>query len=217
MLSDICDHVAMNKFARTRRAFWGDVRFLIGIVLVVLSIGGVWAVVTASGSTTPVLQATRTIVRGEALVSGDFLVVDVGLGTIADRYLAPQDLRPGLVASRTVASGELMAGSSTEDADDSRTTTIVVETSTGIPADVDAGTVVELWHAPPLDDDEGTLDAPRVLVADATVASVITTDTMLAAGGTSVEVVIDRAEVAEVLAAITGGSVLSIVPVGSTP
>lgn len=216
MLSDICDHVAMNKFAHSRRAFWGDVRFLIGIVLVALSIGGVWAVVAASGATTPVLQTARTIVRGEALVSGDFRVVDVGLGPIADRYLAPQDLRPGLVASRDVASGELMSGSSTEDADDSRTTTIVVESSTGIPAEVDAGTVVELWYAPLLDD-EGTLDAPRVLVPDATVASVTTTDAMLAAGGTAVEVVIDRAEVAEVLEAITGGSVLSIVPVGSAP
>ena len=82
----------MSKFVRSRRAVWGDARFLIGIAVVALSIGGVWAVVSSSGTTTPVLQATRTIALGEALVSEDFQVVEVGLGTVTDRYLAPQEL-----------------------------------------------------------------------------------------------------------------------------
>jgi hypothetical protein len=206
----------MSKFARSRRAVWGDARFLIGIAVVALSIGGVWAVVSSSGTTTPVLQATRTIALGEALVSGDFQVVEVGLGAVTDRYLSPQQLRPGQVASRTVFEGELMAATAAEDADANRTTTIVVESSTGIPADVVAGSVIELWHSPPLDDGSSQ-GPPRILVADAVVTSVTKTEGMLAAGGTTAEVVIDRADVADVLAAITGGSVLSIVPIGSTP
>lgn len=205
----------MSKFARSRRAVWGDARFLIGLAIVALSIGGVWAVVSSSGATTPVLQATRTIALGDALVSGDFQVVEVGLGRVTERYLAPQELRPGQVASRTVFAGELLATSAAEDADANRTTTIVVESSTGIPADVDAGSVIELWHSPPVDD-AGGQGPPRVLVADAIVTSVTKTDGMLAADGTTAEVVIDRADVAEVLAAITGGSVLSVVPIGST-
>ena len=204
----------MNKIARSRRAVWGDLRFLIGIALVVLSISGVWLVVSSSGATTAVLQANRTIVRGEPLVSGDFQVVEVNLGAITDLYLAPQDLRAGQVASRTVVDGELMSASDAEDASKVRTTTIVVESSTGIPADVDAGSIVELWHAPPLED--GAFDAPRILVGDAIVLSVTHADGMLAADGTSAEVVIERADVAEVLAAVTGGSVLSVVPIGST-
>ncbi|KQQ68838.1 SAF domain-containing protein [Microbacterium sp. Leaf320] len=206
----------MHKFARTRRAVWGDARFLIGIALVVLSIGGVWAVVSSAGSTTPVLQANRTIVRGEALVSGDFQIVEVGLGAITDRYLAPQDLHPGQVASRTVAAGELMSETAAEDADASRTTTIVVDSSTGVPADVATGSVVELWHAPPPAGDENNAQAtPRILVSEAIVASVTRTDGMLATDATMVEVVVDRAEVADVLGAITGGSVLSVVPIGT--
>lgn len=205
----------MSKFARSRRAVWGDARFLIGIAVVALSIGGVWAVVSSSGTTTPVLQATRTIAPGETLASGDFQVVDVGLGTVTDRYLAPQELRPGQVASRTVFEGELLSTSAAEDADAKRTTTIVVESSTGIPADVDAGSVIELWQSPPLDD-AGDHGPPRVLVADAIVISVTKTEGMLTAEGTTAEVVIDRADVAAVLAAITGGSALSVVPIGST-
>lgn len=205
----------MSKFVRSRRAVWGDARFLIGIAVVALSIGGVWAVVSSSGTTTPVLQATRTIALGEALVSEDFQVVEVGLGTVTDRYLAPQELHAGQVASRTVFAGELLATSAAESADANRTTTIVVESSTGIPADVAAGSVVELWHSPPVDDG-GSQGPPRILVADAIVTSVTKAEGMLSADGTTAEVVIDRADVAEVLAAITGGSVLSVVPIGST-
>ncbi|MEV7798344.1 hypothetical protein AB0O14_04590 [Microbacterium foliorum] len=204
----------MSKFVRSRRAVWGDARFLIGIAVVALSIGGVWAVVSSSGTTTPVLQATRTIALGEALVSGDFQVVEVGLGTVTDRYLAPQELRPGQIASRTLVEGELLATSAVEDADADRTTTIIVESSTGIPAEVAAGSVIELWHSPPVGDD-GSQSPPRILVADAIVASVTKTEGMLAAEGTTAEVVIDRTDVPEVLAAIIGGSALSVVPIGS--
>jgi hypothetical protein len=204
----------MIKFVRSRRAVWGDARFLIGIAVVALSIGGVWAVVSSSGTTTPVLQATRTIALGEALVSGDFQVVEVGLGTVTDRYLTPQELRPGQIASRTLVEGELLATSAVEDADADRTTTIVVESSTGIPAEVAAGSVIELWHSPPVGDD-GSQSPPRILVAHAIVASVTKTEGMLAEDGTTAEVVIDRTDVPEVLAAITGGSVLSVVPIGS--
>lgn len=202
----------MSVFTRPRRAFWGDVRFLIGIVLVILSIAGVWFVVSSSGRTTPVLQANRTIAQGEALASSDFQVVEVGLGSLTDAYLAPQDLEGGEVAARTLADGELVPAAAVADADSVRTTTIVIESSTGIPAEVGTGTVVELWHAPPLEDGH---DTPRILVADVIVASVVESEGMLASDGTSVEVVIDRADVADVLAAITGGSVLSVVPTGT--
>lgn len=205
----------MTTFTRSRRAFWGDIRFLIGIALVLLSIAGVWLVVSSSGRTTPVLQANRTIVHGEALVSADFQVVEVGLGALTGDYLAPQDLQPGQVAARTVSEGELFPASAAADAGDSRSTTIVIESSTGVPEGVAAGTVVELWHAPPLEDGRSH-DVPRILVADVTVASVVESEAMLASDGTAVEVVIDRTDVADVLAAMTGGSVLSVVPVGAT-
>lgn len=204
----------MTMLSRSRRAFWGDARFLIGLALVALSIGGVWLVVSTAGATTPMLQATRTIVEGEPLASGDFQVVEVNLAGLTGDYLGPQDLRPGDVAARTVSEGELIPATAAADPAQMRTTTIVVESGTGIPKEVVAGTVVELWSAPPLDDGR-TFESPRILVTDVIVSAVIDSEGMLASDGTSVEVVIDRADVADVLAAITGGSVLSIVPVGA--
>lgn len=206
----------MTFLSRPRTAFWGDIRFVIGIVLVALSIAGVWLIVSSSGRTTPMLQANRTIVQGEALVSSDFQVVEVGLGRLTEDYVAPQDLEPGLVAARTLTKGELVPTTALADDDTSRTTTIVIESSTGIPAGVTTGTVVELWQAPPLED-ERSYDTPRILVGDVIVSSVIDPEGMLASDATTVEVVIDRSDVAEVLAAITGGAMLSVVPVGSAP
>lgn len=205
----------MAFLSRPRTAFWGDIRFLIGIVLVALSVLGVWLLVSSAARTTPVLQASRTIVQGEALVSSDFQVVEVGLGQLTDDYLAPQDLESGQVAARTLTEGEIVPTSALADADAGRTTTIVIESSTGIPAGVVAGSVVELWQAPPLDDGR-SFDAPRILVADVIISAVVESEGMLASDTSTVEVVIDRADVADVLAAITGGAALSVVPVGST-
>ncbi|SJN31046.1 hypothetical protein FM104_07240 [Microbacterium esteraromaticum] len=198
--------------SRARRPVFGDIRFLIGIVLVIASIAGVWFLVSTSRQTTPVLQATRTVVPGETISSADLQVVEVGLGALADSYVAPQDLEPGSVATRTLAKGELVPASAVGDASRSRTTTVVVN-STAIPAGVGPGTVVELWHTPLLKDGR-TFDKPRILVGDATVATVAEADGMLSQNRTDVELVIDRAEVADVLTAITGGSVISIIPAG---
>lgn len=203
----------MASLSRPRRAFWGDLRFLIGIALVALSITAVWLIVTVSDDAAPVLQAKRTLVRGEPLTSDDFQVVEVGLGLLAAQYLGPEDLEPDQIATRTLAKGEIVPKEALTDASRSRTTTIVIDSGTGIPEDVQAGTVVELWQAPPIDGGR-SFDTPRILVADVVVHDVLESDGVLADTGTRLEVVIDRADVADVLAAVTGRSALSVVPVG---
>lgn len=204
----------MSTFSRPRRAFWGDLRFLIGIVLVGLSITGVWLIVSSADSATPILQADRTIVQGETITAADFRVVDVSLGALTDEYLRPQDLASDQVAARTIEEGELVPRTASGRADDSRSTTLVIESSISIPEGVDAGTVVELWQAPLLEDGRSH-DAPRILVADAIVAEVLDAEGMLSASRSAVEIVIDRADVADVLAAISGAAALSVVPVGA--
>ncbi|HWV50061.1 MAG TPA: SAF domain-containing protein [Microbacterium sp.] len=202
----------MTTHTRVRRTPWGDARFYIGIALVALSIIGVWLIVNASRSTVPVLRADRTITQGEALSSSDFSVVDVSLGAVSDGYLSPQDLTAGQIATRSMAQGELLSSAAVGDAADARTTTLVVESSVGLPAGIEAGTVVELWQAPPLEDG---FDEPRILVADVTVASLVETEGMMAQDHPAVELVIDRSDVSDVLSAITGGAALSVVPMGS--
>lgn len=199
--------------SRAHRPFFGDLRFVIGVALVIASVAGVWILVSTSRQTAPVLQATRTVLPGESISSADLQVVEVGLGSLGDSYLAPHSLESGAVAVRTLAAGELVPLAAVGDADDLRTTSVVIG-STAVPADVTSGALVELWHAPPIEDGRA-FEEPRILVADAVVAHVAEEEGMLAGARTDVEVIVDRADVADVLAAITGGDAISIVPVGA--
>ncbi|MGM1017725.1 MAG: hypothetical protein ACQEW8_09335 [Actinomycetota bacterium] len=201
----------MTTLPRLRRAFRGDIRFFIGISLVILSMVGVWLVVTTSSQTTAVLQMTRTIVPGETITTDDVQPVEVNLGTVTG-YLEPGELDDDLIAVETLNTGELVPTGGVADSSEGRTTTIVLESTVRVPTGVSTGSVVELWHAPALADDDG-YDRPRILVADAVVAVLRDAEGMLAQGGSSVEVVVDRSDVAEVLAAIADGAALSIVPV----
>lgn len=204
----------MSTSPHQRRAFRGDARFFVGIALVAVSVGGVWTLLSSADGTRPALQATRTIVPGESISADDVAVVDVDLGTLADDYLQPHELVEGAVADRTVEAGELLPAGVITTSDDRRSTTVVVESSTGLPKSIGPGSVVEVWQAPVLDDGRRH-DSPRLLVGDVVVRSVIVPEGVLAEESAEVELVIERSDVADVLAAITGGSSLSVVPVGA--
>lgn len=192
------------------RPFWGDTRFLLGVLLVAASIAGVWLVVAAARQTVPVLAAARTIVPGEAVSGDDLTVVDVALGQAGDAYLTPGTIDAGAVATRTIGAGELVPVDAIGAGADARVTTLVVRTAVDVPAAVAEGARVEVWHAPPADDG---FEPPRILVADATVATVVRDDSMIGAADASLEVVVPRSDVAAVLAAQSDGSALSVVPV----
>ncbi len=203
--------------ARSRpRAFWGDARFLLGILLVAASIAGVWFVVSASRQTVPAFAAARTIVSGEEISRGDLRTVEVALGQVGEAYLEPEALVDGLVATRTIEAGELVPRSSVGDASSVRTTSVVLRSAVDVPGSVEPGSVVEVWAAPLIE--RGTYDVPRILVADATVVTVTRDDSMIGGGAAALEVVIPRADVPAMLAAIADQSALSVVPTsGAAP
>lgn len=194
----------------SRRIFWADARFILGIVLIAASVAGVFFVVAAARQTTPAYAAARTIVPGEAITSDDLRVVEVALGALGDTYLTPDDVGASMVAARTIAEGELVPAGAVGDAAAARTTTVVVRSTVDVPAAVVAGTVVEVWSAPLVE--HGVYDDPRILVPDATVVSVTRDDATVGGAEAAVELVIARSDVAAVLAAIGDGSALSVVP-----
>jgi hypothetical protein len=201
---------ATEPARRPRRVFWGDARFFLGILLIVVSVAGVWLVVAAARTTVPVYAAARTIVPGEAIAPSDVRVVEVALGALADAYVRPEGLDAASVATRTIHAGELVPEASVGDAEASRTTSVVVRSAVDVPGSVEAGAVVEVWAAPLLE--PGEYDAPRILVADATVVSVTRDDSMMGGGAAALELVIPRADVAATLAAMADESALSVVP-----
>lgn len=193
-----------------RRAFWGDARFLLGILLIVASVAGVWFVVAAARETAPAYVAAHTIVPGQVIAADDLRHVDVALGHLGGVYLSPDAWEEGRVATRTIEAGELVPADALGAAERAHTTNVVVQSAIDVPASVDEGSAVEIWAAPLVE--PGEYDAPRILVADATVVSVTRDDTLMGGGAAALELVIPRADVAATLAALADESALSIVP-----
>ncbi|MDL9980374.1 SAF domain-containing protein [Microbacterium sp. ASV49] len=194
-----------------RRAPWGDLRFLLGIVLVVASIGGVWFVVAASRQTAPVYAAAHTLTPGQRVQASDLEIVQAALGTTSAVYLAPgAGLAEGAVATRTVRKGELVPRAAVGDAGATGLTTVVVRSTVDVPASLDAGSSVEVWAAPL--EEKGAYGEPRILVPDATVVSVTRDDSVIGSAGAALELVVPRADVSDVLAAMAGKAALSVVP-----
>lgn len=195
-----------------RRAnIWVDPRFVLGLMLVVVSIIGVWWLVTTSSRTVPVYAATETLTPGTALDRAKLQVVDIRLGAAERGYLAA-DTTPthDLIVIRTVAAGELVPVASLDAAASLGITTLVVEPSGRVGADVTTGSVVDLWAAVPVADGYGV---PEVLVAAATVVRASEEEGFLARGGSAaLELALPRSSVAEVLAATAAGHLLSVVP-----
>jgi len=180
-------------------------------MLVVVSIVGVWWLVTTSSRTVPVYAATQTLTPGAALDPSTLSIVDTRLGGAEQRYLSA-DTAPDedLIVARTITAGELVPLASLGDAASLGVTTIVVEPSGRLGAEVTTGAVVDLWAAAPLGDGFG---APEVLVPAATVVRASEEEGFLAQGGaTALELTIPRSSVATVLTAMAAGHLLSVVP-----
>ncbi|APF35389.1 SAF domain-containing protein [Microbacterium paludicola] len=194
--------------SRIRR---GDARVIIGVVLVLVSIAGVWSVVSAARQTSTVLSAARTIVVGEPVDAADLRVVEVVLGPAGDLYAAPGTLEPGGVASRTIPAGELVPRAAVASPAEVDATTVVVQTTNAVPGSVTAGTRVEVWSAPRRERD--VFADPRILVPDATVRALQSREGIVAQQrSAAVELVVPRDDVAAVLAAIGSGDAISVIP-----
>src|SRR5665647_579686 len=72
---------------RLRRPGWRDTRFLVGLVLVALSVAMGSAAFSAAARTVPVFVAAEPLVPGEAVDVGAVVVRQVRLAESLDRYL----------------------------------------------------------------------------------------------------------------------------------
>ncbi|KQX06447.1 MULTISPECIES: hypothetical protein [unclassified Leifsonia] len=194
------------------RSFWIDPRFIVGLVLVLGSVIGVYAVIAAADRTTEVYVARDALVVGQAVDADDLVITSVRLGDGADVYLAatapPAD---GLVMTRSVLAGEMIPASAVSTTTQAGLTSVVVTVSGRLPESVATGSVVDLWAARASKADG--FDPPVVLVPGATVAAVREADGFLADGdGRAVELLVPRDDIALVLEAIADDDALSVVP-----
>lgn len=190
-----------------------DLRFVIGVALVVASVAGVWLVVSAARATTAVAAASEAILPGQRVDATHVHPVDVALGASAQEYLTVAEVEAGATAVRGVGAGELVPRAALAVGTAADTTVVVVQSAVAVPAAVGPGTAVEVWITP-IDEDRKA-QQPRILVAEATVASTPSSGSSMVRGAaTTLELVVPRSAVAAVLEATAADALLSVVPIG---
>ncbi|MGO3320220.1 MAG: hypothetical protein ACTIL0_06900 [Microbacterium gubbeenense] len=193
------------RITRTARRSRLDIRFLIGAILIVASIVGVWFVVTSARETTPVLAAAHALVPGQAVTASDVVEIEAHLGAASGGYLDD-----GIVSTRVVAEGEIVPASAITASDKADQTTVVVRSALGVPADIQPGAQVELWAAPATGPQE--FGEPIVIAATAIVADVREDEGVVTGTGSTLELTVPREVVSKVLQHVAAGSALSAVP-----
>ena len=197
---------------RAPRAFWFDPRFAIGIALVVVSVLGVVAVVTAADSSMLVYSARSSLSPGDRVTQSDLDARSVRLGSLGGKYLVDGDIpTAGFVVTRAVSAGELVPVSAVGSVTGAALASIVVTLSGELARSVADGSVVDLWSAKQADDTP--FGPPSVLVSSATVVRVVSAAGVIAdRTRQSVELLVPRSKTAAVLEAIANADALSLVP-----
>lgn len=201
---------------RLRRPGWRDLRLVVGLLLVLVSVAGGVRLVASLDDTTPVYAAARDLLPGQEVDADDLVAVQVRLGDQAGRYVdGSAPLEPGTHLLRQVGEGELVPAAALG------TARRALDRSVGVPVDaaaaraLAAGTVVDVWVSHRDDEavGESYLD-PEMLLAGAVVESVPSQSGGLGSrlGRTAVQVVVPADEVGRVVAAVDQGARITLVP-----
>jgi hypothetical protein len=207
----------MFPSTRRRRRFVPDVRLVIGLVLVAVSVAGVVAIVAASDRRTVVYAAASALSPGDRIRLGDLVERSVALDGADELYLAAGDLpADGLIVRESVRDGELVPRGAVGGSAGLRATAIVILSSIPVSGAVTPGSTVDVWAAPASSETGGAaFGPPAVLVPDAVVVRVIADDGLMAGTRTAaVEVLVPRSRVARVLHSLANADALAVVPAG---
>lgn len=194
-----------------RRRSRPDPRLILGMVLVLASVGGVAALIAGLDRTVTVYAASRPLAVGDRVDTDDLMLAEVRLGAVESGYLRAEALpEAGAVVIRSIGEGELVPLASLGSAEEVDVTAVVVSSTGQLSEDVVAGARVDIWAAEQTD--AGEYGPPRVLVAGAGVVRTIETAAFGGGGAEAVELVVPRDDVAVVLDAVAGEAAISLVP-----
>lgn len=201
--------------SRTRRSRWRDPRLAGGLVLIGASVAvGSWAV-DAAADTQDLYALTADVAPGDSL-SADGVLTLVSSHPGTGDYVTADELPDDAVATRSMTAGELLpqAAVSTETTADTRS--VVLDIASGLPEGTGTGDVVDLWTLPSASVTAKTGESDASLVAEQLVVARVgeAGNDLVGARTTSVEVLVPRTRVSQVLTAVASEGSLVLVPTG---
>lgn len=198
---------------RSPRSWWFDPRLATGVVLVIASVVGVYAVIASSNRSVLVYAASSTLNAGDRVHRSDLVATSVQLGDAGARYLTQTDVpADGVLLTRSVSTGELVPASAVGLTSSIRVASVVISVKGQLSVSIAPGSVVDVWSAALAEDRH--FGPPAVLVGSATVVRVLESSGIISDGqARAVELLVPRDRIARVLQASADGDAVSLVPV----
>jgi hypothetical protein len=203
---------------RLRQPSWRDVRLLIGVALVLLSVVAGALVVSAADRTRPTYAAAHALVPGQALSSADLTVLGARVTGGPSAYLpADGQLRPGLVVLRPVMAGELVPRSAVGDRSQVTVRPVTVPIDPEIADGLQTGMLVDVWVAEHREDGGRGYAEPERIATDVAVGGRATRRGALGSSSTTgVQVLVEGDVVPRLIHAVDDEDRVTLVPVPTT-
>lgn len=198
-----------NRFFNRRR--------VIGLFFIILAGILAFFAIRTAGHMDRYWAAKDTILAGQAITSEQVVAVEANPGKSANLYL-PADKAPNLRATQTIGAGELLARSSVTDSP-AEVKRLVIKLSSPLPGGVEKGDYLEIWKLP--ESASGGLSTPDLPPAAGKIASqavFITqkkTTSVTPSEETSIEVLVNEADIEALLGAVGQKLPLVAIPVAS--
>lgn len=205
---------------RLQRPGWRDTRLLVGVFLVLLATVLGAKAVASFDDRVPMYQATQAIKPGDRLGAGNLKRVEVLLGDVGSAYRsASAPLPDDAYAVRTVPAGELLPNEAIGKAADLTVQPLTVRVDAVQVGGLDGGSLVDVYVNAATDRVGSAATAaptgPKRLLESVTVASVTKDASRFGSSSSTsaVQILVPRANVSDLIAAIDAESKITLVPV----
>lgn len=182
---------------------------ILGLLLIAISVAGVWLVIDGNNRTEEFLVASKPASSGSVITESSFRVVRMNLGESARLYLKPGDLEPGNYLLNTMEVGQLVALGSVASAIIDARQPVVITSTMPLPQGVGVGDFVDIWVSEA--QEGGSFAAPMTLVLDAEVVDVAEATGVMADQQPRVQVLVPVESVSPILDAVASKDALSMI------
>jgi hypothetical protein len=206
------------RAARLARPRWLDLRLIVGVLMVLISVVLGARLVATVDDTYEVWSVRDDLGTRTTLSAADLVSVPVNLGDGARGYLSASSSPVGRVLTRPLSRGELIPAAALKDAGTADLRRVVIEVDRVSTSGLRRGRVVDVYAVPTMEPGTKAPAPPRLVVGAVTVAAVSGEAGGLSASGRTagITLVLDSATVPALLAAQEQGRVVLVeVPAGA--